>query len=356
MKYSLILCLLLLLFAFRKPITNLDNLPINKIQIIGSHNSYKRAIAPALFRLIQSRDSVVASTIDYEHIALDKQLDMGLENLEIDVYADEKGGKYAHPKGLDFVKDQPPYDPDGKMNAPGFKVFHIVDIDFRSHALTLRDCLAQLRTWSEAHPAHKPIFVTLEVKDEPTGNNELTIPEKFTDHTFNQLDSALISGLGKQHILMPNAVKGKYKTLNEAVQHGNWPTVKQASGKFLFILDDKAGKRQLYISGHPSLAGRVMFVNATPGTPEAATLILNDPKNPEIKELVKQGYIIRTRADADTRQARTNDRSGFEAACNSGAQIITTDYYLKSTHFKSDYQISFEDGTYLRANPVFATP
>nr|WP_246229901.1 Ca2+-dependent phosphoinositide-specific phospholipase C [Mucilaginibacter humi] len=83
-------------------------------------------------------------------------------------------------------------------------------------------------------------------------------------------------------------------------------------------------------------------------------LIRNNAKSPEIPGLVKKGYIIRTRADSDTEQARTNDRSYFEAACNSGAQIITTDYYLKSTHFKSDYSVFFDGANkYFRYNPLF---
>ena len=74
----------------------------------------------------------------------------------------------------------------------------------------------------------------------------------------------------------------------------------------------------------------------------------------QITDLVKKGYIIRTRADSDTQEARANDKSSFNAAMQSGAQIITTDYYQKSTHFKSDYVISFPDGGYFRANPMFA--
>ena len=83
-------------------------------------------------------------------------------------------------------------------------------------------------------------------------------------------------------------------------------------------------------------------------------MIRNDPAMPEIKSLVEKGYIIRTRADADTREARMNDKTDFIAACNSGAQIITTDYYRKSTRFKSDYVVSFDGANkYLRLNPVF---
>ena len=331
-----------------------DDVPINKIQVIGSHNSYKKAIDPALFKALQQRDSVGVSKIDYEHISVTDQLNMGLLNLEIDVYADEKGGRFAHPKGLDWVKSQPAFDPEGKMKEPGFKVFHVIDLDFRSNFLTLNDGLHQLRIWSEAHPNHNPVFITLEAKDATPKNPTSTQPEKFTTKTFEELDKALIDYLGKDQIISPGMVQGKYKTLESAVLHDNWPKLKQAKGKFIFVLDDKEDKRAMYIAGHPSLKGRMMFANADPGTPEAAMMIRNDSKDPEIPYLVKKGYIIRTRADSDTEEARANDRSSFVAACNSGAQIITTDYYLKSTHFKSDYIVNFEKGDkYFRLNPVF---
>ena len=330
-----------------------DNVKINRIQVIGSHNSYKKAIDPALFKMFQKRDSVSASKIDYEHISIAEQLDMGLLNLEVDVYADAKGGKYAHPKGLDWAKGQAPYDEKGVMNEPGFKVLHIPDLDFRNDYLTLKNLLAELKSWSEKHPHHYPVFITLEPKDGASKSKEITEPEPFTTAVFDQLDQALIDGLGKEHLITPDMVRGKYKTVEEAVLHDNWPTVKAAEGKFAFILDAKDAKRDLYIAGHPGLKGRVVFSNSEPGTPEAAMMIKNDPTDPEIKDLVAKGYIIRTRADSDTKQARENDKSNFVAACNSGAQIITTDYYLKSTHFKSDYEVSFEGKKYCRLNPLF---
>src|SRR5882724_7463152 len=339
------------------PLLNNDlpgDLPINKIQVIGSHNSYKKAIDPALFKLFQLRDSVAASKIDYEHIPLADQLEMGLRNLEIDVYADEQGGKYAHPKGLDWAKGQAPYDPDGVMKEPGFKILHIPDLDFRSDALTLKRCLAELRSWSDKHPDHYPVFITLEAKDGAMRNKMLTEPELFTPAIFDELDKVLEEGLGKEHLITPDMVRGQYATLESAVLSDNWPRLKAARGRFLFILDDHDRKRDMYIAGHPSLKGRVLFVNAEPGMPEAATMIRNNPTMPEIRGLVEKGYIIRTRADADTKEARLNDKTDFMAACASGAQIITTDYYRKSTHFKSDYVVSFEGGNkYVRLDPVF---
>lgn len=147
-------------------------------------------------------------------------------------------------------------------------------------------------------------------------------------------------------------VRGKYKTLEEAVLNNNWPTLKKAKGKFLFILDNNGAKRDLYALNHPSLKGRAVFINAEPGKPEASTIFRNNPEDASITDLVKKGYIIRTRADADTKEARANDYTHFNAAKTSGAQIITTDYYLPSTFFNSPYQIKYDDGTYVRVDPV----
>lgn len=354
MKNFFILAIVVALPALRQTIDLPDDLPINKIQVIGSHNSYKNAIDPALFRIFHEKDPVSADKIDYEHIPLRKQLELGLLNLEIDVYADAKGGKYAHPKGLEWAKGQAPFDPGHLMDKPGFKVLHIPDLDFRSDGLTLDSELASLRQWSDAHPDHNPVFITLEAKDDTSKNPALTIPEPFTKTTFDELDNALIRGLGADKLITPDKVRGQYPTLNSAVMNGNWPSLKQARGKFIFILDDRQRKRTLYIDGHPSLQGRVLFANAESGSPEAAMMIRNDPNDPAIPALVEKGYIIRTRADADTKQARTNDNTGFIAACNSGAQIITTDYYYKSTHFPSSYFVRFEGPDhYCRQNPLF---
>src|SRR5690606_29621533 len=90
-----------------------NNTPINKIQVIGSHNSYKIAIESNLLEALAKLDTTNSVYgLQYEHIAIEKQLDMGLRNLEIDIHADSEGGKYAHPKGRDFEPPIAPYDPD----------------------------------------------------------------------------------------------------------------------------------------------------------------------------------------------------------------------------------------------------
>jgi len=327
---------------------------LNQIQVIGSHNSYKQAIAPQLFAMLQKADSVSMSKIDYEHATLTEQLDKGLRALEIDVYADTQGGKYAHPKGLDLAPGQPPFDPTGLMKQPGFKVLHIQDLDYRSNAPTFKLALQELEKWSATHPTHQPVFITMNAKSEAMNRPGMTVPEPFTAAVFDALDKEILDYLGADKVVMPDQVRGKYPTLEAAVLHRNWPTLRAAQGKFVFVLDEVGEKRATYLQGHPSLQGRVLFANAEPGTPEAAIHIMNNAKQDQaaIRRLVEKGYIIRSRADSDTREARANDKSSFEAAAQSGAQIISTDYYMPSTHFQSPYAISFAGGTYFRLNPV----
>ena len=159
--------------------------------------------------------------------------------------------------------------------------------------------------------------------------------------------------MGVDKLITPAQIQGQYPSVEDAVLHFNWVKLKDARGKFIFIVDEVDKKRAAFIQNHPSLKDRIMFVNAEPGTPEAAILIINNPlkDGQKIAKYVKKGYIVRTRADAETKQARRNDYSQFEAAKASGAQIITTDYYQKSTYFPSTYIVSFEGNKYVRRNP-----
>lgn len=346
MKYfPLFIFLTLTFYSCGNNTKNINNLRINQVQVIGSHNSYKQAIAPSLFKLIVKRDSVHAMQLQYSHISLSAQLNLGLRNLEIDIYSDPNGGAFAHPKGLVEAPNQKPYDTSGVMMKPGFKVLHIPNIDFRSSCLTFKKCLLELKNWSDAHPHHYPVFITMNTKNH------------FNSAAFDRLDQYLLKYLGRKRLIIPNDVRGNYPTLEYAVLYHNWPKVKKARGKFIFILDEKGQKRAEYMAGHPSLKGRILFVNAKPGTPDAAILIRNFPKKElhQIQQWVKEGYIVRTRADANTIEARNDNYSRFKAARKSGAQIITTDYYYPSKFFKSDYKVSFSNSNnkYMRVDPLF---
>ena len=123
--------------------------------------------------------------LEYSHPSLTSQLDGGVRQIELDVFADTKGGRYAHPAGPGMVAAaglpaDPPFDPNGIMLKPGFKVMHVQDVDYRSTCQPFTACLAEVRAWSKAHPRHIPIFILVETKQSAVPSLHLTEPEQFT--------------------------------------------------------------------------------------------------------------------------------------------------------------------------------
>jgi hypothetical protein len=112
----------------------------------------------------------------------------------------------------------------------------------------------------------------------------------------------------------------------------------------------------MYLEGHPSLRGRVLFTNSTPGQPDAAFLERNDGPPAEIAALVRKGYLIRTRTDTDTKEARTDDTARRDAMIAGGAQILSTDYPAdEPAKWEGHFFVALPDGARIaRCNPVNA--
>jgi Phosphoinositide phospholipase C, Ca2+-dependent len=340
-----------------------DHFRLNQIQVLGSHNSYKQAIDPSLLQLLRKNEPRRYAALEYSHAPLAEQLDLGLRKLEIDVVYDPRGGLYAHPLGLTLLKEAglsagAPYDPEGQMAKPGFKVLHVPDIDFRSHAYTFRGALQQVRAWSDAHPRHLPIMIMMNAKDSGIDLPNAVRPLPFTAAALDAWDAEIREILPPAKLLTPDDVRGEFPTLEAAVLAHAWPTLGKARGRFLFVLDETGEKLETYVKGHPSLRGRVMFVNALEGRPEAAFFVVNDPVGSfhYIQKLVRAGYLVRTRADADTREARQGDYVRMKAAFDSGAQYVSTDYYQPNPDFGTGYQVTLPGGGPGRWNPLLAPP
>jgi hypothetical protein len=330
---------------------------MNQIQVIGSHNSYHAGFPPSARKLMEMKSPEGLHGLDYHHATLADQLSGGVRQIEIDVYADSKGGRYAHPAILNMVAKaglpaDPEYDPQHVMDKPGFKVLHMQDIDVRSTCMTLIACLTDVRGWSKQHPQHLPIFILIETKEGRDRHlPNAVVPEPFTAPVFEALDKEIRSVFKSDEIITPDDVRGDSATLVEAVHAGRWPTLAQARGKVIFLLDQRHVE-PVYTAGHPSLEGRVLFTNAQPGAPDAAFTEENDGSREEIDALVKQGYLVRTRSDENTDQARTNDTTRRDLALSSGAQMISTDYPASEPSQWTKYVVTFPNGLVARCNPV----
>jgi hypothetical protein len=74
----------------------------------------------------------------------------------------------------------------------------------------------------------------------------------------------------------------------------------------------------------------------------------------DIQALIGAGYVVRTRADSDTNEARTNDTGPRDAAFASGATWVSSDFVVPGRAFGTPYVVQVPGGTPARCNPVNA--
>lgn len=329
---------------------------LNQIQVLGSHNSYHIQPRPALFAALLA---FLPETIawEYTHLPLPEQFaTQGIRQIELDLFYDPDGGLYGNRPVLSLLGDDPMAPP--ALFEPGLKTFHVQDVDFESTCLTFVECLQDIRSWSRSNRRHLPLVVLIEVKDDPIPDPlalGFIIPLPFEADAFDAVDAEIRSVFPRRRLITPDDVRGSHATLEEAVLQEGWPTLRESRGKVLFLLDNGGAKRDLYVAGRPSLEGRVLFSNANPGDADAAFVKRNDPiGDTDIPSLVQAGYLVRTRADADTVEARSGDTVPRDAAIASGAQYVSTDYPVPNPDFGTGYFVEIPDGAPGRCNPLNA--
>jgi hypothetical protein len=334
-----------------------DAIGLDQLQYLGSHNSYKVRPSTGLLLALGIGSGLVPGVaqgldpaqLDYGHRPLTEQLRSGLRTFELDIWADPTGGRFARPLAAQFLGQ--PY-PAG-VDAPGMKVLHIQEIDYRSTCPTLVACLGELRAWSDAHPGHLPITINLELKADPLPPPfDVTPIQPFDAAQLAAVDAEIRSVVGDR-LITPDDVRDGAPDLRTAVTTVGWPSVRESRGRFLFFMDN-ADRRAAYLGLHPGLRGAVMFTSSGFGQPDAAVLKVNDPDDGRrIRELVEEGYLVRTRADADVVRPSTSQR---DAALSSGGQLVHTDFPAGEAQAFTGYVVQFPTRAQARCNPVNTTP
>jgi len=364
---------------------------LNQIQVIGTHNSYAQPPDPRAMAMMAPRIDAIfggmlkqmspekkakfeeehpglvnqglVASLDYVHPPLEYQLRAGLRSLELDLYVDREGGRFSDPLPYQQLRKQGARDLAPIYNdallQPGLKVLHISDVDFRSHCPSFRICLTQMRQWSDKNPDHTPVFILLEPK--LPGINRIipgaAVVDAFTAVDFDEMDSSILEILSRDRVITPDDIRGTAASLEEAVLGlENWPTLEKSRGKFVFLLivpGENFKALSAYTDNHPSLKGRMAFMQGNPGMPHTAFVMVdNHLKEPDmIPGLVKQGYLVRSRADIDSYEARGNDTERRDETLASGAQIISTDFFTAPNIFGNGYMVMpFPGGA--RCNPI----
>ena len=313
-----------------------DTMRLNHYKVLASHNSYKKNPNPKVIKFLskfkkQLGPSNDPEQMDYGHLPLPQQFDeYNIRGIEIDINYDPKGGLYRKRKVNKLITGLRQKVKDPLMKQPGFKVLHIADVDYETNYLTFKQVLNELKTWSAAHPNHTPIFVNIESKGFNPGDESGFLrflgfkrALQFNEDAFRALDKEIFDVLSVENIFQPNDLKANFPNIKERLNQQGWPLLKDCLGKIIFILE--GNNQDLY---EKSGVNRPMFVYNPPNGENTAFVVKNDPIGNEKEiELLTHKYIVRTRSDAGTLEARANDYKRFNAAIKSGAQIISTDYY-----------------------------
>lgn len=259
-----------------------DVLRVNHVQALGTHNSYH----------VESPGNTVPDW-RYTMLPLDGLLGLGVRQLELDVH-------YTGP-------------------VDALAVFHIKTLDEGTTCHVFRDCLRTIGVWSGQHPNHQPLYVQIEPKS--------GFPADDAEAYFAKVEGEILSVLVRERIVTPDEVQGASATLGKAVSTVGWPTLGRTRGRILFAFDDAAQVRAAYSRNSSSLAGRLFFVDSSPGDAVAAVAILNDPIKDAvaIKAALAANMLVRTMADEPQYDDATN-AAGLQAALGAGATWISTNF------------------------------
>jgi hypothetical protein len=224
-------------------------------------------------------------------------------------------------------------------------------------------CLGTIAKWSKANPGHVPLVLWIESKALPTNSNatiQTIIDNYVRDNQFANWDAAAFDRLDKvvrkafgKTLITPDEVRGHRATLRAAVTRDGWPTLARTRGDVLVVLNAQGDMHNLYLQGHPSLRGRPMFLPSTPDEPSAAIIKRDVPQPKAFPAFERAGFLVKTQADADTKEAYANDLARATVALQSGAHVVATDYPVADPKV-GPYVVDLPGTGVVRCNPVTA--
>lgn len=298
-----------------------DDIPMNHIQAIGTHNSYHVATVSSPGSLKDRLSKQFGW--DYTHPPLDSQLDHGVRGLELDVYA----------------------------NPGETRVMHVPQYDTGTTCTTFKAGLQTVKAWSDQHRQHVPIVILVELKDEQI---PFATVLPFDEAALEQLDSEVRAVFPPDRLITPDDVRGDRPVLAQAVEEKGWPSLGWARGRVMLVLHTRGVPAERYAKDRPSLQGRAMMMESQEGAPFAAVFILNDPHDPRIPALVKRGFYVRTTGDGGYGAESTAAAKHIADALASGAQLVTTDYPEGEVDPKTGYVVRLPERMPARCNPLLA--
>lgn len=339
-----------------------DQLKINQIQYLSSHNSYRKHTDKIIYKFLQNFSGLIPyelSEWEYDHLPIYTQLEQyGVRHIELDIYGDKNGGRFYNRAGYKWTARDEASGIEALKN-PGLKVLHLPDVDFETHNYTFVDALQEVSRWSQNHPDHLPIFIMIETKTETVGEYlgglGFVKAEPWDEENVAAIEKEILQVFPREKLIKPDDVRNGYATLREGVLKSGWPTVGDSRGKIMFMFDQEDFS-DAYRGSNKSLVGKLVFTNARDGQQEDAAFIKrNSINSPDIEDLVREGFLVRSMIGGIS-EARSGDYSKWEMGLRKGVHFLSTDYYKPDDRAGivagwTDFHVKLDRHSY-RINPI----
>jgi hypothetical protein len=265
-----------------------EPLRLNHMQVRGTVNSYH-----------DSRVPPEGPELAYWHLPLDQQAAVqGIRQFDFDVYG----------------------------NGISLGVQHIGGIGDRfTLCERLLPCLDGIAAWSDVNPDHPPLVILM--------GETWTWPDidvQFYWHV-DEIEEYLLAAFGRERMLSPSDVRGGHPDLATAIAAHGWPTIDEARGKIIAVLNEHNEARAEYLEyGGLDPADRFLFQIGDPAEPSPDEVIFSFEGNtdeppwleavdeatlPEIERLVRSGALVHT---------ATNDPAMAPRLRAAGAHMIAS--------------------------------
>ena len=304
----------------------------------------RRAVPAGARRAAQGRPGRSPSASTTGTARSPEQFPLGIRQIELDVWSDPKGGKYAHPS-LPQSLGLPPPDP-AVMDKPGFKVIHEADIDTNSTCLTFVLCLRAGEDVVGRAPGPRA--------DHDRRRDEGHRGDAGDVRRARRRDPLGALTVGAHHPrrrarLRPEPRSRDPHAWVADARRGARPHHVHARQREL-----RAGRarRAIRRCGAGSCSRRRRPATTTPRSAK-----LNDPiaDAAKIKAALAANMLVRTRADADTVQARSNEHD--DARRRARRRRPVREHRLRGARpALRPYVVQIPGGTPARCNPVTAPP
>lgn len=292
--------------AFANFDLNDNDLHLNEIQVLATHNSYKR-IPNKVINFPSYLVSQRTRNGYYGYESLTKQLDVGIRGLELDItmYGDKP-----------VLMHWPPSD--WRTNGPDFAL-----------------ALQEIKLWSQRNPNHTPINIMLQIRDTHSPYNHKY--GKVSKQDLANIDKLFVDIFGDDGIITPADVKKDYDTMQDALEQNGWPLLKDCMGKVFFLaLFDSSTNRDKYLDLDRSYMSQKAFILYKRNEVCSYTaVILGDNATIDTQQLVEfvnKNYIVRSRID----EQKSYSEERWRTTIDVGATILTTDHMVGGTYAK-DY-------------------